>query len=145
MLPETIWVGPFWIKASIRPGGSGWITALMTPPIFGPSASATLAPQVKTRPSTIFFSMIYLLTARSADAGRQALLKRWNADPGSVEIHIVGRLTWRQSTPQDETVDKRRLKIGQVYARSFALRSAADSISDFGTFEHAISAGYDRF
>jgi len=58
--------------------------------------------------------MIYLLTARSANAGRQALLKRWNADPGSVEIHIAGRLTWRQSTPQDETVDKRRLKIGQL-------------------------------
>ena len=26
MLPDTIWVGPFWIIASIRPGGSGWIT-----------------------------------------------------------------------------------------------------------------------
>jgi len=31
MLPDTIWVGPFWTMAINRPGGSGWITALMTP------------------------------------------------------------------------------------------------------------------
>src|SRR5882757_6039070 len=40
MLPDTIWVGPFWTCASIRPGGSGWITALITPPSFGSCACA---------------------------------------------------------------------------------------------------------
>jgi spermidine synthase len=40
----------------------------------------------------------------------------WNARTQALDrlkIHIEGRLTWRQSTPQDETLDKRRLKIGQ--------------------------------
>src|SRR6267142_2094255 len=83
ILPDTIWVGPFWIMASIRPGGSGWITALMTPPIFCSCASATLAPQVKTRPSTIFFSMTYLL--RAGCYGWKALLKPENASFGPVE------------------------------------------------------------
>src|ERR1700716_4101776 len=40
MLPDTIWVGPFWTWASISPGGSGWITALITPPSFGSCAPA---------------------------------------------------------------------------------------------------------
>src|ERR1700681_128320 len=41
---------------------------------------------------------------------------------GLVEIPIEGRLTWRQSSPQDETVDKRRLKFGQFTARRLCLR-----------------------
>src|SRR5882724_782203 len=85
MLPDTIWVGPFWTRAIIRPGGSGWITALITPPIFGPSASAALAPQVKTRPSTIFFNMTYLLPFWAGCSGRKALLKRENASFGPVQ------------------------------------------------------------
>ena len=38
MLPDTIWVGPFCTMPIIRPGGSGWITALTTPPAFGSCA-----------------------------------------------------------------------------------------------------------
>jgi hypothetical protein len=55
------------------------MTALMTPPIFGSCASATLALQVNTRSNTIFFGMTYHLTAGSAESARQTLLKHENA------------------------------------------------------------------
>src|SRR5260370_18674944 len=58
--------------------------------------------------------MTYLLMARSADSARQALLNHENAGFREVEKpHIGKRLTWRQSRPQDEPVDKRPLKFGQ--------------------------------
>src|SRR5215203_2406073 len=42
MLPATICVGPFWTRPTIRLGGSGWITALTTPPAFGAWATAAV-------------------------------------------------------------------------------------------------------
>jgi hypothetical protein len=57
----------------------------MTPPIFGSCASARPALQVNTRPNTIFFSMTYLLMARSANSARQALLKHENAGFREIE------------------------------------------------------------
>src|ERR1700682_1009673 len=51
--------------AIIRPGGSGWITALMTPPIFGSSAmAAALAPQKRTRQTNTLFNMTSLSWAK---------------------------------------------------------------------------------
>ena len=58
MLPETIWVGPFWIIATFRPGGSGWITTLMVPPVFGSWAFAAMPKeQTSAIPITNFFSI----------------------------------------------------------------------------------------
>src|SRR3954452_14462959 len=60
MLPDTIWVGPFWTIAIIRPGGSGWITALTTPPIFGSCAKAAGATQTRAKPTKTRFNIFFL-------------------------------------------------------------------------------------
>src|SRR5580704_7257213 len=66
MLPPTIWVGPFCTRPIIRLGGSGWITALMTPPAFGSWASAAAVMlHAATTPNTTRFN-ICSLSCRSA-------------------------------------------------------------------------------
>ncbi|MGY4465207.1 hypothetical protein ACVWWR_003889 [Bradyrhizobium sp. LM3.2] len=67
MLPATICTGPFWTIAIIRPGGSGWITTLIAPPVFGSCASAgAVRPQARRSPSNTRFDMSYLSQARPA-------------------------------------------------------------------------------
>src|SRR4051812_19386065 len=94
MLPDTIWVGPFWIIASIRPGGSGWITALIVPPVFGSCANAeAVRPQARRRPSNTRFGMSYLSQARPAENASHVMARKATAgpsqSPSDIEAHIV--------------------------------------------------------
>ena len=63
MLPATIWVGPFCTSASIRPGGSGWITALIVPPSFGSCARANVLTLLRANANTSFFNISFPLGA----------------------------------------------------------------------------------
>src|ERR1700754_3092822 len=94
MLPDTIWTGPFWTIASIRPGGSGWITALITPPVFGSCASAeAVRPQARRTPSNTRFGMSYLSQARPAVNASHDVAREATADPSQspsgIEAHTV--------------------------------------------------------
>src|SRR5438270_1608756 len=125
MLPDTICTGPFWTIASIRLGGSGWITALIAPPIFGSCATAeAVMPQARRTPSNTRFDMSYLSQARPAVNASQR--PRARSDGWLIPIpHPASRLTWSRSAPQDESLDSVRTK--NVQRVLFCLSMQRDS------------------
>ena len=101
--------GPFWTIASIRPGGSGWITALTTPPIFGSCASAGAErPQARRRPSNTRFDMSYLSQARPAANASQRPRARSHGRPIPVPIHHRG---------SHSPIPRRKMKVSTVFAQ----------------------------